>query len=226
MLTTYKDISVRRRLEQEVIDICEWERQRIGRDLHDSIGQQLVGMGFLLSALSSRLESAGSPEAPSVEKLVRSCAEAHHVMRRIVRGLVPCILQDGLSKALEVQVSDIRVSMGLDCAFTDSLGSVPLPLLTVRHLYCLVQEAVANAMRHGRASRVRLSLERRGDQGAVVIEDNGSGFDFSREVRAGSGLNIMRYRADLVKGSLAFAPSELGGVRVTCLFTLGDAGLT
>ena len=88
------------------------------------------------------------------------------------------------------------------------------------HLYRIAQEAVSNAIRHGKARNILIGLSGRSGTGTLTIRDDGEGFPKKPANAPGVGLSIMNYRADMVGGSLKVQPNEGRGITVTCIFPI------
>ncbi len=113
-----KEIATRHRLEKDMLEISDREQQRIGRNLHDDLGQRLVGISYMCHLLAGNLKSSDSPEAEQAEKITRLLNEALALTRSLARGLHPVSLSSGgLLSALtdlSVQTSEI---FGVLCVF-------------------------------------------------------------------------------------------------------------
>ncbi len=209
-----QQIVTRMQLEEEILQISERERRRIGQDLHDDLGQQLAGAWMMADVLQRRLEVNQSPEATSAEKLCGLLKKALNHTRTLARGLHPVAPeQGGLAKALETLAAKSSELFDVQCRFK----CLEAPELTdeavMTHLYRIAQEAVSNAVKHGRASSILISLSRN----FVRIHDNGQWKTPSLE-NPGLGLRIMRYRAELHGGSLSIQKNGKRGTTVTCQF--------
>ena len=211
----------RRELEDEVLRISGREKARIGRDLHDSLGQKLTGAMYLFSAYrqqASRADDAGDPAGAQIAATLK---EAVTQVRRIARGLAPVALtDDGLPDALRRLAEESAVLFGKDIEFFAEREGRPRDTATAEHLYLIAQEAVNNAAKHGGGSRVVIALDYDERGGVLTIEDNGTGFAAKPKPdrEGGSGLRIMRHRAEVFSGDLAVGVGPQGGVRVTCRF--------
>ena len=222
-----QDLSERKRLEAQVLRIDELEKERIGQDLHDSVGQELVGMACILKALEHSLEEARSPHVGTAARAHENCMAAHQCLRGLVRGLLPLgsgvTLADGLRRLCE----NVRARGGVSCVFRDDLPSLRLSPPHAKHLYYLAMEAAANAIRHGGARNVVITLAQEDGTGVLRVDDDGSGFDLAA-VSRGVGLDTMQYRANVLGGGLSVEPRADGGTTVRCVFPLqggvmGDA---
>ena len=203
------------KLEQEIIHISESERERIGRDLHDSLGQHLVAIGLAADSLKDEL----APENPRAAKAVGQFAEllrdAVNLARDLARGLSPVDRDEGgLESALEQLVLGVSRLSGVACAF-HSEGAVGFRDNTEAvHIFRIAQEALNNAIRHSKATAVSISLLSRDDKVQLSVRDDGVGFDASRSLTKGMGLNIMHYRSRILGGNLTIRQGEPKGTVV------------
>ncbi len=216
-----RDISERQRLEKTILESGESERRRIGQDLHDGLGQLLTGVAFMGKVLQERLAETSQPEAAAASKIVGLVNDAIKMTRELARGLLPVVSEShGLMAALEHWAAEVRDLFRVNCRF-----ECPEPL-EVRdaslsdHLYRLTQEAVNNAMRHGRAKNVTITLASTKGGGALTIRDDGRGFDPAASGSRGLGLRIMNYRAKMIGGSVEVSSSPGLGCTVSCVFPL------
>ena len=212
------DVTERKQLEQEVLNVSERERQRVGQDLHDSVGGKLTGVSLIAKALSQRLEAAGLKDAGLAEEVVLCLNECIAQTRSIARGLCPVELSvSGLASALtELALEQERLS-GVQCRFESDPGLLIQSSFVSSHLFRLAQEALSNALRHAHPTLVVIRLARRGSNICLEIQDNGSGFKTLKPQRSGMGLRSMRYRADVIGAQLAITPGTGGGTVVSCL---------
>jgi PAS domain S-box-containing protein len=218
------DVTETKRLEADVLNVAEGEQSRFGHDLHDGLGQHLTGIEFMSHVLVQRLAEREAPEAEDMEEITRLIREAIGHTRDLARGLSPVLLQSkGLAVALEdLAESTTRHMRGVRCRCeTGVLEPVP-PDGAAIHLYRIAQEAVANAVKHGRATEIVIVLRLMGERLVLAIEDNGRGFQEGAGGGTGMGLRVMRYRAGIIGGSLEIVRGPGSGVTVSC--TVGAVG--
>ena len=212
------DIDQRRRLERQLAEIAEHERQRIGRDLHDVLGQSLTGTAFLIKALQNKLASGEKLSTEETEKIAGMINEAISQTRSLARGLCPVDLEEqGLVRGLKELAVGVEDIYGIQCHFEGPHdGDVEDHDFAVA-LYYIAQEAVNNAVRHGEPTRIDMRLEECPKRIELTISDNGSGFDpQSPEASKGMGLSLMRYRAE-ARGAWVEVESSPGeGTVVRC----------
>ncbi len=208
----------RRELEDEVLRISGHEKARIGRDLHDSLGQKLTGAMYLFGAYR---QNAGPAAEESAEQIAATLKDAVSQVRRIARGLAPVALtDDGLPDALRRLAEESAAIFRKNIEFYAEREGRPKDSGTAEHLYLIAQEALNNAVKHGEASHIVLTLDFDERGGVLAIEDNGRGMAAGgvSDGEGGSGLRIMRHRAEVFGGGLDVSPAPRGGVRVTCRF--------
>ncbi len=215
-----RDVTKRRELERAVIEAGEHERRAVGRDLHDSLGQQLTAIGYLSKALERDLESDQNPKARQAERIAQLVRDAVVQTRRMAHGLCPVDMsQEGLAVSLDQLAAQLRTAHDLQCMVTvDGPVDEITPDVTL-HLYQITQEATTNAIRHGQADEIAITLSVQEGRGELSIRDNGSGLPAGAESGAGLGLRAMHYRADLIDGSLEVMSSD-AGTSITCSFAL------
>lgn len=209
------DISERRRLERALLNSASAEQQKLGRDLHDGLGQELAGISLLATAIASSMRKAGRPEAAELENLADVAAQAVANCRALAHGLSPVTFTNGgLREALIEMVGLLRDSFGID-ARCEVLEAAPIRLLpdAVDNLYRISQEAVSNARRHGRAQSIKITLESRESIVRLDIEDDGTGIPAAPPA-TGMGLKIMQFRAATIGARLSIGPRQSGGTRV------------
>jgi PAS domain S-box-containing protein len=215
-----RDITDRKRLEQEILEISDHEQRRIGSDLHDDLCQRLAGIRFSCDALRSALSK--TPEdgiGDRVEKIGTSVSEAIERTRMLARGLSPVALEsNGLASALQELTDGVQKLFGMDCKF-ESKGKIALTdAMAGTHLYRIAQEAINNALKHGRPTQLLVSLKKVGDKAALTIHDNGAGFSVDGQRSQGMGLRTIAYRAGMI-GADFQVKSKLGqGTTIVCTF--------
>jgi signal transduction histidine kinase len=212
-----REISARHRLEEELLEISEREQQRIGRDLHDDLGQRLVGISYMSHLLANALSAGGSPEAQQAVKITALLNDALGLTRSLARGLHPVALKSGgLMAALADLAERTSEMFRVDCRFTGPDAEPRLSDSVATHLYRIAQEAVTNAVNHGKADIIIIKLDAMPERSVLSVSDNGTGLPKLNPRRKGMGLRIMHYRADVLGGTLVFSTPENGGTTVTC----------
>jgi len=212
-----RDVTERRRLEDEITAISARERARIAAELHDELGQDLAAAGYLIGALRQELDARDPRRAAGAKGIEALVATALVKTRHLARGLYPVTLGPaGLVGALEELASDVQHLYGAECTVEAENGIDVGDVEHAEHVCRIVREAVSNAMRHGGATHVAVHLEARDGHVSVTIADDGKGLAHDDE--EGLGIRIMRYRAHALGGSLSIDQRDGGGTMVTCRF--------
>ncbi len=216
-----REMAERAHMAAEILHISGYERARIGRDLHDSIGQQMVGIAFLSRALAGRFSDPESETAQAAARIADQCDRLVVDMKRIVRGVLPVDVMDkGLLAAIAQLARETSQGAGLDCQFecqNEEACRIHDNAMAT-NLYRIVQEAIGNAAKHAKgAKQIRILLDVADGKGVLRIRDNGTGIR-PQHTGAGMGLKIMRYRASLAGGNLDVHALEDGGTEVVCTF--------
>ena len=222
-----RDITERRRLEREILEISNREQRRIGHDLHDGVCQQLAAITYLVDILGDRLQEKGALESAEAERIGNLINEANAQARSVARGLFPVRLEEhGLVLALEELAASASNRHRITCRFVGQTLPKKIDPEVELHLYYVVQEALLNAVNHGKATSVIVTLMAEGDRLKLMVQDNGSGFGLSDKSRTGMGIRIMRYRAKVIGATLDLQSQIERGTQVTCVFSpaLSDAG--
>jgi PAS domain S-box-containing protein len=226
IVATGIDITEGKRLENEILQVSEREQRRIGQDLHDGLGQHLTGIEFMTEVLANRLAGASSRSKALGDAAIRAAEINQHVRetiaqaRQLARGLVPIVLEsDGLMAALGQLATNTEQMLRISCVFEcDPPVLVPDHGLAT-HIYRIAQEAISNAVRHGKARHIVLQLSSVESRTSLIVKDDGSGVPASALAGGGRGmgLRIMQYRAGMIGGSLLVQPDPAGGTLVTCI---------
>ncbi|MGD1277250.1 MAG: PAS domain S-box protein [Tepidisphaeraceae bacterium] len=221
-----RDLSDQKRLERQLLEISDRERRRIGQDLHDGLGQQLAGIGFLSKSLENRLAAKALEESVDARKIADLVAQAIGQARGLARGLHPVELKSsGLMFALNELAASVQEVFRIRCRAHFDDPVLLRDNTAAIHLYRIAQEAVHNAIKHGRARNITITLSRSGKQVTLQIDDDGSGFTppvSTAGQSKGLGLHIMQYRAALIGGSLDIGPGPTAGTRIVVSFASPD----
>jgi two-component system, NarL family, sensor histidine kinase NreB len=211
------DITERKRLEEEILRISELEQRRIGQDLHDGICQHLAGIELKSQSLAENLEKKARPQAAQAEEIARHVRDVIAQTRALARGLSPFILEsEGLISALRELAASTEKLFSVKCNFlSDGKVSISDPTVAT-HLYRIAQEAVTNAIKHGKADAVEISLATTKDKILLAISDNGIGFQAPAQAANGMGLRTMHYRAGMIGAALQVQAQAKGGTRIDC----------
>jgi len=218
IIVTGADLTERNRLQREVLKISEQEQARIGHNLHDGVGQTMTGVATLMEALESDLEGEQRTDAARIRQLVQ---DAIQEVRRMSHSMSPAAVKNrGLDGVLQLLADTIRINHRTACTCKIDPGIRIGDAEKETHIYRIAQEAANNAIRHGKPTKITISLRHLGETGCVLkIEDNGSGIKKTKaKASDGIGLQVMDYRANLIGGTLKITSKPRRGVTVTCRF--------
>lgn len=219
-----RDITERRWLEQRLLTVIDAEQQRIGADLHDGLGQKLTGLACLATALRDRLVKGDSENAEQANLIAALSNDATLESRALARGLCPVQLEQagGLVSALQELVDSTEVIQGVRCRFRGP-AQFDCDHLTGVQLYRISQGAINNALRHGEARNIEVTLTATGrEEFRLTIADDGKGFDADARPLSKGGLRLMEYRANMIGGSFLVDSQPGLGTRVTCEFSTAN----
>jgi len=209
-----------RDLERQIMDIGERERERIGHELHDGLGQQLTGIAFLSKALSRKLANHSAEEATQAAQIVTLINQAISETRQLARGLQPVeVEENGLMSALEALAANIERLFQIHCEFHCNEAVLVKENAMANHVYRIAQEAVNNAVKHGRAKHISIELSAPQGRMQLSVHDDGMGFHpHLIGKNSGMGLQIMRYRAKMIGASLDIESDPGHGSRIRAYF--------
>jgi PAS domain S-box-containing protein len=220
-----RDITEHKSLQREVLEIAALEQRRIGQDLHDGIGQELTGLTMMTQRLVGELTEEQRPQATVASKIHAGLEQALSHVRAVSKGLVPVeVDSEGLMVALAELAARTNELHGVTCTFECHRPVAIADNQTATHLYRMSQEAVTNAIKHGQPQNIVIRLGAEGDRATLRIIDDGRGFVAASGPHSGTGLQIMRYRADLIGGQLDIAAARPHGTIITCSLPQRRAG--
>lgn len=207
LVCTVQEVTNRRELEQEILEISNREQRRLGSDLHDGLGQELTGLSLLLKGLEVQVSREAPQYTSQITKITDLLARAIQSTRSLARGLAPVNLErGGLPEALKHLAARCTDMYSLQCTFGN--GSQKLPDLeegAATHLYRIAQEATTNAARYARARSIAIDLRSTARKLQLSIADDGIGLSAGlAQGRPGMGLKIMEYRARMLGGTINF----------------------
>ena len=204
-------------LERQILRTSERERQRIGRDLHDSLGPQLAAIRYAATFLANELRQRGQPEAAKAEQICQLTGGAGSLARDLARGILPVQTNGaGLAMALKELASTISSVSGISVSFYEMGDILVEDPETGMHLYRIAQEAVNNATKHGGPRKITIVLSKVQDTLRLTVADDGKGMSPSPDSTRGMGLDSMRYRARVLGGELKIDSHPGEGTIVTC----------
>jgi two-component system, LuxR family, sensor kinase FixL len=216
-LSILRDVTERRALEHEIQEISEREQRRLGQDLHDGLGQSMTGIAFLAKVLEQKLRAKGVEEAEAAGNIASLINEALAQTRRLSRGLCPVVLDtNDIEAALEQLAEDLRTIFSVSCELQCQPDIKITGNAVAVHLYRIAQEAATNAIKHGQAKCILLSLTSNNSRLVLKIKDDGAGFRAQSPQGKGMGLRVMHHRARMIGATISLRQSKGRGVTVTC----------
>ena len=210
--------SDRARLERQVQAASEREQQCIGESLQEDLCQRLAAIEAATAALAKALKRKERPDSSLADDIAAQAHESLEHARRFADMLQPVsLLEQGLVAAIGHLAAHVQESSGIRCDFKGE----DLPHIAAAeaiHLYRIAQEAVDNAVQHAAASQIDVGLSRNGRSFTLTIADDGSGMVERSDEGLGLGLQIMRYRSDLLGAALTIQSKPRRGTVVTCCY--------
>jgi len=216
-----RDITERKRLEKEILEISDREQRRIGQDLHDGLCQQLAGIELMSQALEQKIAVRSKADAASAADIAGHVREAIRQTRLLARGLSPVTLaSEGVVSALQELASNTEKMFQVACRFECDPPVPAQDQAVTTHLFRIAQEAISNAIKHGKATHILIRLTQQRGKLVLVVSDNGSGFPAAVQKQQGMGLRIMQSRAGMIGGTLVAENNPAGGARIVCIVVL------
>jgi len=204
------------RLQREILKITERERSTIGHDLHDGLCQHLAGTALATQVLVERLAALNAELAEQAKGIVNLVEEGIAQTRTLANGLLLVSIEpDRLIAELEKLASTVTTVHGVPCQMTVRGTPAAPDQVAASNLFRIAQEAVRNALRHARPTRLEITLTGEGPGLTLAVSDNGPGLPRKRR-SPGMGLRIMAHRAEIIHGELALESAAGGGTRVRC----------
>jgi signal transduction histidine kinase len=212
-----REVAERQRLDQEIAQVADRERRRLGQDLHDRLGQHLTGTALAAQVLKEKLAAKSAPEVTEAEKLVHYVEEGIDLTRNLARGFFsPELEADGLSVALDGLAENISERFAINCIFH---GREPIPVrdaVIATQLYRIAQEAATNAAKHAAAKQIDIQITMDDSELTLAIEDDGIGFPDELPDAKGLGLRLMRHGAALIGATVSVQRNGRSGTVATC----------
>ncbi len=223
-LVILRDITERKRLEKEILEINDRVQRRIGQDLHDGLCQQLAGIELMSQVLEQKIAAKSKSDAMRIGEIAGHVRDAISQTRLLARGLSPIVLEsEGLMSGLQELASNTEKVFGVACVFNCDPPVLVNDHAAATHLFRIAQEALSNAIRHGKATRIVITLQQPAAKLVLKVQNNGAALPPDTSAQKGLGLRIMQSRADTIGGTLLVENCAEGGVRVTCAVALDSS---
>ena len=241
-----RDITVRKQLQAHILEIATDEQSRIGQELHDGTQQELTGLSLYAGTASEILGNAtrSNPQEnaewilkekdylrlkQTVAKLSQGLTDANQHVHQLSHGIMPVQIDaEGLRSALAELADATNEQQNIRCSFDFSgFGEIANKSIATQ-LYRIAQESLNNALKHGRANEILISLSLKTKQIVLEVCDNGIGFDpflspNASTTESGLGLRIMEYRASILGGDLQVKRNSGQGTTVRCTIPTGGS---
>lgn len=210
-----RDITRRKELEREVVEIATLEQQRIGQNLHDDCGQDLTALGILADSLVTSLARHAPADAELALKIAQGMQRVLRQVRTLSRGLAQGdVTIAGLSAALTELTTRLSETSGVDCTFEGAEVEAVEDSIKATHLYHIAQEACTNALKHSRAGKVKVLLQ--STDHAIILQVKDDGIGLPAQAGEGLGMRIMHNRAKVIGAELTIERMQPRGTVVTC----------
>jgi signal transduction histidine kinase len=188
--------------------------------LHDSLCQELAAAAFFLQTAAQKIEKKNTSQASVLKDAAKIVNDNVGLARDLARGLYPIELSSaGLASALRELAFRTSQVNSITCQFESPRRIRIADEGVVLNLYRIAQEAVTNALKHGKATVINIRLLRDRNGITLSVQDNGKGFSKPRS-HHGMGSHIMKYRADAIRGRLAIESGEGKGTLVSCVLPI------
>jgi signal transduction histidine kinase len=208
----------RKHSERELLELAARQQRQMGQELHDGLGQQLLGLRLMADSLVRRLAAQGRAETPAARELADALLAAQHSVRALIKGIRPVEVDArGLMTGLADLAEHTERVAGISCLFHCDQPADVNNNHTAMQLFYIVQEAVGNAVRHAQAQHIEIGLSGHPQQLELWVRDDGQGIAGDMEQTAGMGLRIMQHRAAVIGAELTIHAAPSGGTLVTCV---------
>jgi PAS domain S-box-containing protein len=211
------NISERKQLEKNIAEISARERNCIGQQLHDDVGQILAGTAFLCKSLEKKLKNRYEDEDSDIIKITENINESIRRIRAISKGVSSfAVTSDGIYGSLKNLAVSTEKTHHVTCSFESPDVIQISDSFVNEQLYYIAGEAVSNALRHSRSENINIALIRNGPEIILTVEDDGVGFDPYKTGHDGIGLRIMKYRASMIGAYLDISRTANNRTIVSC----------
>jgi PAS domain S-box-containing protein len=212
-----QDITREAQLQQRLAHVNQAEREAVFRDLHDTVCQELSGIGFLADSIREGLPHDPEGALQDVDKIIASAQRAIYQARNIARNLKPLSDEpDALHLALVELAAYVQGIYGVGCRVSAAKSICLTDSFVSTQLWLIAREAAINAARHAMAKKIRIALFLAGNTMILRIVDDGRGVLDAPDQKESGGLTIMRSRAELIAAVLTIHPDKKRGTIVEC----------
>lgn len=200
--------------EQARVSAIVEERQRLARELHDAVSQQLFAISMTATAVGRTLDRDFEKAKLQVELIEEMASVAQSEMRALLLHLRPVYLEGKeLSQGLLELVKELKTKVPMELVL-EMDEQLKLGKGIENHLFRIIQEAMSNTLRHAKADKMEIRIHQRGDVVKVTLRDNGIGFELDDKKQVSYGLSTMQERVHEVGGSIQFITALGKGTRI------------
>jgi PAS domain S-box-containing protein len=212
-----EDVTERKRLEKEIVDVAVDRQRRIGQELQEGLIQQLTGIRMLARSLAQHVEKSKGPEAPLAGDFLRLLADAQAQAKAVIKGLRPVEVDaNGLMASLQDLTVATAQRFGISCEF-EAEGEVPVEdNNTATQLFYIAQEAITDAVKRNQEACLVIRLAVRHGKLALSVSDRSGGIPGRVPDYSGMSARIMQYRASIIGANLEICSADGGGAAVVC----------
>ena len=199
-------------LNRQLLTVLEDEQQRIARELHDEVGQGLVGVNMMTRSLARKLKEESHAEGRKATLISEGIQDTLDSFRNVLGGLSPVAVDEqGLRVALQRLCDGLQLQCEeVDCQFDCEEGLSVSDNNVATNVYRIAQESITNARKHAQPKRLSLRLFYHGGNLVLQVSDDGPGFDTLQHHNAGMGLRILRHRSELIGANLLIESGPTG----------------
>lgn len=208
--------------EQARVTAIVEERQRLARELHDAVSQQLFAISMTATAVGRTLDKDFGKAQRQVALIEEMSAVAQSEMRALLLHLRPVYLEGkALEQGLRELIRELQIKVPMEITFEMDEG-ISLVKGIENHLFRIIQEAMSNTLRHAKADRMDIRIQRKQNTVRVTLRDDGIGFEIDEKKQTSYGLSTMQERVTELGGSIQFITAPGKGTRIEISVPLMD----
>lgn len=219
-----QEIERTKKFQRQILDNSILERWDLGGYLHDDLGQMLVSIKIAMTDIQHQLNHGDDDVSQDIEEIIEQVDNGISAIRKLTREIIPVSAENmSVKQAFQDFVDQISRTHNISCRLeTDHVIEKINDKKMATNLYHIIQEAVMNAITHGEAETIEVNIQRNGEHLELKIKDFGKGIsnrEKATEDDVGSGINLMRYRTELIGGAFTieeFEAHHSGGTQITC----------
>jgi len=218
-IASFMDITEIKKLQREVLDVCDNERRTLVQQLHDGVVPKLTDISFIAEELKSGNSSLADSEKNKLLKITELVDESINRSECISCGISMLNFKtDNFFKAIEKLVASLKQIYDVSCTLKYERDLTVDNDIIANNLYFIVQESTVNAIKHASAKNISISISSEKDWISLTVSDDGIGIPERGDRKKGLGLQIMNYRASIIGAFIEIKAVETGGTEVTCRY--------